>query len=222
VQGALAYLLASYDLTMQHWRIIPPEAETSLRAFWWAAEGLEARFNHFWLNPRAELLGALWHYAGPGRIAWLEQVTSAVIDAVVMHPEPLDGNELLCVLRLAKTEQLPQALHTRLVERLRSDVIASVAIVPERWSEYVLRPLEVAPTPDSPYAVLLADAIQANLDYLLETQGADGAWSPVWSWAALDEVAWHKAEQEWKGILTLNALRTLAAWGRIEQGTGAW
>lgn len=221
VQGALAYLLASYDSATQHWRIIPPEAEESPRASWWAAEGLEDRFNHFLLNPRAELLGSLWHYAGPTRIAWLEQITSTVVDAVVAYSQPLDGNELLCVLRLCETEQLPQPLQARLTQRLRSDVVAAVVTTPERWGDYVLHPLEVAPTPDSPYAVLFADAIQTNLDYLLDTQGADGAWSPVWSWAALNEAAWRKAEQEWKGVLTLDALLALAAWGRIETGTEA-
>lgn len=216
VQGALTYLLASYDSATQHWRIIPPEAEESPRAFWWAAEGLDDRFNHFWLNPRAELLGALWRYAAPGRIRWLEPVTAALVELAIAHPDPLGGNELLCVLRLYETEQLPQLLRSRLGERLRTDVAASVTTAPEKWGEYVLRPLEVAPTPASPYAALLADAIQANLNYLLDTQGTDGAWSPVWSWAALDETAWRKAEQEWKGVLTLNALRSLAAWGRID------
>jgi hypothetical protein len=53
------------------------------------------------------------------------------------------------------------------------------------------------------------------LDYLIDTQGSDGAWAPVWSWAPLDAVAWTKAEQEWKGVLTLAALRELDAWGRV-------
>jgi hypothetical protein len=219
VQGAIAYLLTSYDSATHHWRIIPPEAEESPRAFWWDAEGLDERFNHFWLNPRAELLGALWRYASPKRIQWLEPITVAVVDEVVAHPEPLDGNELLCALRLAETEEVPQTLRSRLVERLSRDVAASVVSAPERWGEYVLRPLAVAPTPESPYASLLAESIQANLDYLLDTQGTDGAWSPVWSWAALDEAAWRKAEEEWKGILTLEALQALTTWGRIERSS---
>jgi hypothetical protein len=65
--------------------------------------------------------------------------------------------------------------------------------------------------------VLLVDSIQANLDFLLGTQGGDGAWEPTWSWATLDEAAWGKAEQEWKGVLTLEALRNLGEWGRLTE-----
>jgi hypothetical protein len=215
VQEALAYLLASYDSATQRWRIIPPEAEDAPRAFWWMAEGLEDRFAHFWLNPRAELLGALWRYAGATRVPWLAAVTETVVCAIEARTAPLAGNDLHCVLRLAATPQTPDALRIRLAAPLQQDIEATVVTAPERWGEYVLRPLEVAPTPDAPYAALFPAALQANLDYLIETQGDDGAWSPTWSWAPLDAAAWRKAEREWKGVLTLAALRDAEAWGRV-------
>ncbi len=215
MQGALAYLLASYDSAAQRWPIIPPEAEEAPRAFWWAAEGLEDRFGRFMLNPRAELLGVLWRCAGPTRVPWLEQLTTSVVQEIEQRTTPLSDNELLCVLRLAATSQLPTVLRARLDARLRQAVLDAVVTTPARWSDYVLRPLEVAPTPDAPYAALLPEAIQANLDYLIDTQGADGAWAPTWSWAPLNAAAWAKAEREWKGVLTLAALRALDAWGRV-------
>lgn len=215
IQGALAYLLASFDSSTQRWRIIPPEAESAPHAFWWMADGLEERFDRFWLNPRAELLGALWRFAGPERVSWLGTVTESVAHAIAAHPRPLAGADLLCVMRLAETPQLPDAMRVRLQDRLQHDGAASVVTVPERWADYVLRPLEVAPTPDSPYAALFPEAIQANLDYLIDSQGKDGAWLPVWSWAPLDKIAWGKAEREWKGVLTLSALCELDAWGRV-------
>jgi len=217
VRGAIGYLLASYDPATQRWRIIPPEAEGSPHAFWWAAQGLEERFNHFSLNPRAELLGALWRYADPGSIEWLAPVTTAVIDALEEIDASPSDNELLCLLRLAESPNLPEYLRTRLYEYLHGVVLETVVATPERWHEYALRPLSVAPTPDSPFVAQLADAIPANLDFLLDTQGSDGAWQPTWSWAALDSAAWEKAGQEWKGVLTLEALRALGAWGRLTE-----
>lgn len=217
VQGAVAYLLATYDSATQRWRIIPPEAEHSPRAFWWAAEGLEERFNHFGLNPRAELLGALWRRADPQVIPWLEMLTAAVVDSLAATNAPPSDNELHCLLRLAESPNLPKHLHARLHTYLHSAVLATVVTTPERWHEYVLRPLAVAPSPHSPFAALFAEAIQANLDFLLETQGRNGAWEPTWSWAALDEAAWCEAERAWKGVLTLEALRALSAWGRLAE-----
>lgn len=215
VQGALAYLLASYDSATQRWYIIPPEAESAPRAFWWMADGLEERFSRFWLNPRAELFGALWRFAGPERIPWLRAVTESLVHQIAQHSEPLAGNDLLCVLRLAETPHLPEALVAHLQPRLLHDVAASVVTDPARWGEYGLRPLEVAPAPEAPYATVFPEAIQANLDYLLESQGADGAWQPSWSWEALDAGTWRQAEREWKGVVTLNALRAVQAWGRV-------
>lgn len=217
VRGAIAYLLASYDAMMQRWRIIPLEAESAPRAFWWAAEGLEERFNYFWLNPRAELVGALWRFVDPVQVPWLEAVTADVLDKFETNNAPLGDNELLCLLRLAEAPNLPESLRSRLNKQLHSAVMEIVCTAPERWHEFVLRPLSVAPSPDSPYAALLADSIQANLDFLLDTQGGDGAWEPTWSWAMLDEAVWSRAEQEWKGVLTLEALRNLDAWGRLTE-----
>ncbi|HAJ38659.1 MAG TPA: hypothetical protein DCL15_23580 [Chloroflexi bacterium] len=215
VQGGLAYLLASYDSTTQRWPIIPPEAEAAPRAFWWAADGLEARFGHFALNPRAEVLGIFWRYADPSRIPWLEHVTARVVEQIEQAVVPLVGNDLLCVLRLAATPQMPAAWRARLDARLRQALTTAVAATPDRWGDYGLRPLEVAPTPAAPYAPLFAEAIQANLDYLIDTQRPDGAWSPTWSWRSLDPSAWVRAEREWQGVLTLAALRALDAWGRV-------
>lgn len=215
VQGALAYLLALFDATTQRWPIIPPEAEGAPRAFWWAAEGLEERFGNFALNPRAELLGVLWRYAEPTRVPWLGQITTTVVAKIEQHAAPLSDNELHCVLRLAATPQLPDAVRTQLDTLLHQAVTTAVVTTPERWGEYVLQPLAVAPTPDAPYTALFPEELQANLDYLISTQGADGAWAPSWSWAPLDVVAWAQAEGEWKGVLTLTTLRTLDAWGRV-------
>ena len=131
--------------------------------------------------------------------------------------EPLAGNDLLCAMRLATTPQVPAVLRDPLLARVRADMLRSVETDPARWGDYVLRPLEVAPAPDSSFADIFPDAIPANLDYLVEMQGDDGAWAPVWSWAPLDAAAWAQAEREWKGVLTLAALRELAAWGRIER-----
>ncbi|HRW48996.1 MAG TPA: hypothetical protein P5333_15870 [Caldilinea sp.] len=217
VAGAIDYLLATFDSSTARWRIIPPEAETAPHAFWWAADGLDERFGHFWMNPRAELLGCLWRYAEPERVPWLHATTEALLAELAEVHEPLAGNDLLCAMRLATTPQVPAVLRDPLLARVRADMLRSVETDPARWGDYVLRPLEVAPAPDSPFADLFPDAIQANLDYLVEMQGDDGAWAPVWSWAPLDAAAWAQAEREWKGVLTLAALRELAAWGRIER-----
>ena len=86
-----------------------------------------------------------------------------------------------------------------------------VTLDPEAPGE-VHSPLDFAPEPDSLARVLFDDAtIKANLDHLAHAQREDGGWMfnwPAWSPAA---------EQDWRGFLTVDALRLLRANGYLDQ-----
>jgi hypothetical protein len=78
---------------------------------------------------------------------------------------------------------------------------------------YGLTPLHLAPEPGSRWRSLFADAqIDRHLDRLLKSQQDDGGW-PI-SWDPPSQAA----ILEWRGILTLQALRTLTSYGRIKPG----
>ena len=81
---------------------------------------------------------------------------------------------------------------------------------------YCLRPLDVAPKPQSPLAGMVADLVPADLAFTVESQGGDGSWKPVWDWGGRHPDAWSLAHREWSGILTLQALRRLRAWGHLQ------
>jgi hypothetical protein len=70
-------------------------------------------------------------------------------------------------------------------------------------------PLDFAPEPDSLARALFDDAtIKANLDHLAKAQLEDGGWTFNW-------LAWSPAaEREWRGFLTVDALRVLRTNGR--------
>ncbi len=74
----------------------------------------------------------------------------------------------------------------------------------------VIRPLEVAPWPEHAARRLYDDArIERELDRLAAEQQEDGGWA--FTWAAWNPaVAW-----EWRGAVTVQALRTLKAYGRL-------
>jgi len=78
---------------------------------------------------------------------------------------------------------------------------------------YGLTPLHLAQEPGSRWRSLFADAqIDSHLDRLLKSQQDDGGW-PI-SWDPPSQAA----AQEWRGIVTLQALRTLTSYGRIKRG----
>jgi hypothetical protein len=75
---------------------------------------------------------------------------------------------------------------------------------------YGVTPLQLAPTPDSPWRRLFDDdAIDGHLDRLARDQQPDGGWPITW------EPPGTAATLEWRGIATLGALRTLRAYGRL-------
>jgi hypothetical protein len=80
-----------------------------------------------------------------------------------------------------------------------------VTLDPETPGE-VHFPLDFAPEPDSLARGLFDDAtIKAHLDHLAQAQRDDGGWTFNW-------LAWSPAaEREWRGFLTVDALRVLRA-----------
>jgi hypothetical protein len=103
-------------------------------------------------------------------------------------------------------------------EKLRAAAVQAVARDPAAWTGYSAKPLRLAPAPDSPLAECLAREVAANLDWELEQQADDGSWLPNWTWQGRFPEAWELARREWQGELTLRALRSLRAFGRIDGG----
>ena len=81
---------------------------------------------------------------------------------------------------------------------------------PRRPVEYFLRhsPSRRCPARSPAPAVRRGPPIEVHLDHLAGAQGDDGGWTFNWpSWSPA-------AEADWRGFLTVNALRVLRANGR--------
>ena len=77
-------------------------------------------------------------------------------------------------------------------------------------SGYGLSPLHLAPAAGSRWRGLFSDSqINGHLDRLEADQQGDGGWPITW------EPPSEAAVCEWRGIVTLQALRTLTSYGRL-------
>jgi hypothetical protein len=219
VAAAAGYLLATYDTVREVWPMVPPAVEDAPHAPWWTYADSETVFNGFRINPKASLLGHLYHLAaGQDGVAGLLSSASQSLMAYVetIPDEELGMHDLLALLDLASAENIPSDLQAPLSDKLRRAADHVVAIDPAGWGEYVLRPLQAAPAPDSLLApVIDRAAIDANLDYEIQRQSADGSWDLAWTWDFIDVAAWAQAERDWKGFHAVNHLRTFAAYGRL-------
>jgi hypothetical protein len=149
--------------------------------------------------------------------AWLERAGDLMwsrVDALVASGEAPSGPGGAYQLRavFAFLQHAPDGARAQAALAPAGAILIDgghVALEPGAGGE-VHGPLEFAPLPDS-FARELFDAptIAAHLDHLAGAQLQDGGWTFNW-------LAWSPAaELEWRGSLTVDALRVLRANGRL-------
>ncbi len=217
VRETLAYLSASYDDATAVWRIIPPTTDAHPHAPWWDQATLNEAFRGFRLIPRAEVLGYL--YAFDARSFPPDRRLVVAREVVRDLESTADSDVGMAVegcARLYEGRALPPEIKGRLHARLVKLIPGAVEQDPAKWKQYCLKPLWLVRTPESPFARLLTDSVERNLDYEVEGQSADGSWGPNWTWYGKYPETWPIAEGEWRGVLTVRTLETLRAFGRME------
>jgi hypothetical protein len=154
------------------------------------------------------IAGALWE-AGAGE-PWLRRATEWCW-AKLERPEELSAYFVKFALDFL--DRVPD--HARAVaaiEALRSRIGADGSIpVPGGTESERLTPLTLSERPGRrSRALFTGDQIAADLDLLEQGQQDDGGWTFDW-------LAWSPGQSvEWRGAVTLRALATLRAHGRVD------
>jgi hypothetical protein len=174
-----------------------------------------------WMAPPAErssslhmtaAVAAAAHRAGmaegPGR-AWLERA-SAFVWRQLEHPGPRSGYETKYVIGFLDAVPDRERAEAALDAVGRSLPSREAVAVSGGTEGEALTALTIAPWPGHAGRRLFDPAaIERQLDELDNAQQGDGGWTFDWlAWN--DAVAW-----AWRGKLTVDALRTLAANGRL-------
>ena len=215
VRKGIEYFVTTYDESRQVWQIIPPEAAEAPHAPWWHYESSAETFGQFLVNPRVEIIGYLHEFSDGVPTKLLEQLTTTVLEHLDSPSSEMEMHDILCFARLAETEALPN--RDKVWETLAQVAAPQVARNAEQLTGYVLKPLWLVSSPESPLAAGLKDEVEMNLDFEIEQQGEDGSWSPNFSWGDQYPETWQKAKKEWQSRFTVETLKTLRDFGRIEQ-----
>ena len=178
-----------------------PSVRDALRAPWWNCDDNPPAS----LNPTASIAGLMHKHAAPHR--WLERASAFCWAQIEQLQDPSD-HDLLCVLPFL--EHAPEweraAVHFK---RLSGLILQHTALDPHALG-YVHKPLDWAPAPGSLCRRLYDDAtIEAHLEALAARQQPDGGW-PI-TWNAISPAC----ELEYRGVFTLDALKTLKAYGKL-------
>ena len=220
VRAAVAYLKATLDPVARTWRMVPEATAEAPHAPWFLREGLEERFADFVLNPKADLVAQLYALCPSADESWLDGLAMDVVREVEARAAAgLEMHDLIGVAHLLDAPHVAPAARGRLLALAVPIAEAAVGRTAEAWSGYGLKPLALAPRPESALAAALDAPLRAQLDHLVATQADDGAWWPIWTWGdGADPDAWAVSRVAWAGMLTLDALRQLQAYGRLDRG----
>ncbi len=178
-----------------------PSVRDAPRAEWWNTEDHPPAS----INPTASIAGLLHRHKF--QHAWLEKATAYCwrnIEGLQTESE----HSLLCAtLFLEHTPDRERA--ERIFQPLGEQIKKRTSFDPQAPG-YVFNPLTWAPGPDSICRRLFEqDQIELHLKALADGQQDDGGW-PI-SWQAVSPAC----EMEYRGVVTIRALKTLKAYGRL-------
>ena len=121
----------------------------------------------------------------------------------------MSGDDALSVLALLEARagtDWAEAVEPLVRQKVVNDLVA----VDPNVSGYVFSPLKFAPTPDAMARTWFADdVVESHLNALADGQADDGGWNISW------EPPSGAAATEWRPIVTIEALKTLRAYGRL-------
>jgi hypothetical protein len=215
VQGAISYLIQTYDPQARAWQKVPASVNQHPHAEWWHyPDGGAASDNPaYWGMTNAACVAFLHDYSMLVPADFLETVTDEAVARLAASPTAMDKHAFGSFQRLAV--RLDADRRAAAMGKLSHAAAAIVDNDPRHWNDYVASPLWIAPTRLSPLMSEMVLAVDANLDFEIRRQQADGSWRPRWRWQAYPE-HWAQAEIEWAGIVTLETLVQLRDYGRIE------
>jgi hypothetical protein len=160
------------------------------------------------LNPTAGLVGLLRQLRVDH--AWVDEAAAWCWGQLAGSELPVDAHALREVLVFL--EHAPELDRADAIAANVRDQLATASwfrLDPDEPG-YGLSPLSIAPAADSRWRVLFSeDVLNAHLDRLQRNQQLDGGW-PI-SWKPPGDAAL----LEWRGAVTLDALRTLVSYGRL-------
>lgn len=218
VQDAMRWLVDNFDGGNDRWAFIPPVTDNAPHAPWWTVSDQHAdSFGEYLINPRAELVGDLLHFrdAINDPPFDIDALALRTVEYVESKRGALNMHELLTVKALIGSRGLEETLRQRVVDAALASLAGVVATSAEELEAYSLHPTQLAQDPHSVFSASLAEAIQFDLDFLIDQQRADGAWHPAWSWGGLYDDFWLDAERQWSSVITLETLVVLHDWGRF-------
>jgi len=218
VKAAINYLETTFDNNRNGWFALSEAVNNYPHAPWWHYDEQKGMtvIDFHWGNPSAEILSYLYKYR--------ELVTALDIDSLIAYAvqyieekEEFDSEfELFCYIKLF--EAVPEEKQKMLKDSIKAAVAQVIEYDPAKWGEYVPLPLDFVPAPDKESFGVQSKKIEENLDYYIQLieSGKGELIKPPWGESFYQD-GLKPAYQEWLGIITLEVLKRLDNYDRLDK-----
>ncbi len=215
LEDAIAYLERTFDEERNGWFAVPKEVNEHPHTFWWHYdEDTEmTMIDKNWGNPTAEIIAYMYRYRNYTDLIDTEKL---IDDAILNLREKEEFNsdiEIYCYIHLY--QEIPRDKKQLLEKHISRAVEQLVVYDEDRWNEYVPTPLDFVPHPELPNYGIPEEKINDNLDFIINQLESKHILEPSWD-TSIYEGEMKPAYDEWKGILTLKALKRLDNYDMIE------
>jgi hypothetical protein len=216
VQAAVKYLLANFDEHTGTWRALPKEANAAPHAPWWHVHEDTGKCDvDSPVFPTAALAGYLQAYNMLLPKDFLNRITDSSLKYLTDAPVKMKMSDIDMLTELVRLLPPSRPQREAAIQKLRTVLNTVVVRDPHEWTTYGIQPLSFIDSLNSPFYPGLEKEVDANLDYILQTQKDDGSWPLNWSWSDSNPAAWKIAEKEWRALMTLEKLERLEGFHRI-------
>ncbi len=218
IESAVRYLENSFDKERMGWLAVPKEVNDYPHAWWWHYDEEDEMtiIDKNWGNPSAEIIGYLYRYRNYTKRLDIDRLIDQAIKHIREKEKFESENEIYCFIRLY--EEVSRRDKRRLEKHISRAIEQVVVYDEDKWTEYVPKPLDFVDHPDKANFGISEDKIQRNLEFLIDQLEEEKVLRPNWD-TSVYEGDFKQAIDEWKGILTLEALKVLDNYGLIEKQT---
>lgn len=216
VKKAADYLLNTYDAVHQNWRMVPLNVGDAPHAPWW---GYADESLYFCGEQCIEIVAYLYDYPNLFPEALRRTLTDKLVKRLTTPQSDFaeDTTYLLSgYLRILETKGLPQEIFTAILAPITRMVKTGVQSNSIFWGKFGFTPLDVITSKRSPFYLSFKPFIASNIAYLANTVHEDGYWSLHGSWSYAPDAMSARAEQEHRGIDTLETLLILKEFAELQ------
>ena len=214
IKKAIKYLESTYNKKRKGWYAVPETVNDHPHTPWWHFDKEEKMtvIDKNWGNPTAELLAYIYKYKKYVEKMDINNIIEYAVEYINDKDEFKSENEVFCFIKLYNL--LPEKYQIRIKDSLSKAVDQVIEYDENKWEEYVPLPLHFVNSLDQYNFEIKEQKIQANLDYYLKIIKEKTMIDPPWGDSFYTE-GLRPAYEEWKGVLTLDALITLNNFNRI-------